>query len=150
LIAREDKARRDLSHLSSRLNVFENISMHNVYKLLREQIIASGGIGGILKRLGRVYRAEGRVGVLRKARGLLRRFHLSEKPVGDRPPFLEKLEQFPPRILVPHILIIAEMSVPQCTKYRVTQKKEIIERLGFKCTVKSWTESRECIHYLSL
>ncbi|CAH7426675.1 glycosyltransferase [Vibrio chagasii] len=38
------------------------------------------------------------------------------------------------------VTIIAELSIQQCTKYRVTQKKEMLELLGFKCEVVSWTD----------
>lgn len=38
------------------------------------------------------------------------------------------------------VLIVAEMSIPQCLKYRVVQKQQMIEDLGFDCTVVSWTD----------
>ena len=41
-----------------------------------------------------------------------------------------------------HILIVAELSIPQCRKYRVDQKKELLERLGADATVVSWTDAR--------
>jgi O-antigen biosynthesis protein len=40
--------------------------------------------------------------------------------------------------LVQRVLIIAEMSLAQCTKYRVLQKQQMIEDLGIDCTVVSW------------
>ncbi|MBU9486474.1 glycosyltransferase [Burkholderia multivorans] len=39
------------------------------------------------------------------------------------------------------VLIIAETSIPQCLKYRVTQKQQMIEALGIDCTVVSWTDA---------
>ncbi|WP_196787363.1 glycosyltransferase [Burkholderia pseudomultivorans] len=39
------------------------------------------------------------------------------------------------------VLIVAEMSIPQCLKYRVTQKQRMIEALGVDCTVVSWTDA---------
>ncbi|PRE75777.1 glycosyl transferase [Burkholderia multivorans] len=38
------------------------------------------------------------------------------------------------------VLLIAEMSIPQCLKYRVTQKQRMIEALGFDCSVVSWAD----------
>ncbi len=43
-------------------------------------------------------------------------------------------------LLSPQILIVAELSVPQCAKYRVWQKKELFERLGWPCRVVGWRE----------
>lgn len=38
------------------------------------------------------------------------------------------------------VLIIGELSVPQCKKYRVDQKRDMIVSLGHDCTVISWRE----------
>ena len=38
------------------------------------------------------------------------------------------------------VLIVAEMSVPQCLKYRVLQKQRMILDLGYDCTVVSWAD----------
>ncbi|MGI4748940.1 MAG: glycosyltransferase [Janthinobacterium lividum] len=43
-------------------------------------------------------------------------------------------------LLSPSILIVAELSIPQCAKYRVWQKQELLERLGWSCHVVSWRE----------
>lgn len=40
--------------------------------------------------------------------------------------------------LAPHIVIVAELSIAQCAKYRVWQKKYQIEGLGAACTVVEW------------
>lgn len=44
----------------------------------------------------------------------------------------------------PRILIIAELSIPQCRKYRVDQKQELLELLGCGSTVISWHDSAAC------
>ncbi|TDV14424.1 glycosyltransferase [Paraburkholderia caballeronis] len=46
--------------------------------------------------------------------------------------------------LVPRVLIIAETSIPQCLKYRVTQKQQMIKDLGVDCTVVSWADIQAC------
>ncbi len=45
-----------------------------------------------------------------------------------------------PQVLAPQILIVAELSIPQCAKYRVWQKQELFESLGWRCRVLSWRE----------
>ena len=46
----------------------------------------------------------------------------------------------PPRIARAGVLIIAELSVPQCAKYRVWQKQEHFTRLGVPCRVVDWRD----------
>ena len=48
------------------------------------------------------------------------------------------------------ILIIAELSIPQCTKYRVEQKVEMLKILGYKAEVVSWTDFYEARTLLQL
>ncbi len=45
-----------------------------------------------------------------------------------------------PLVLRPQILIVAELSIPQCAKYRVWQRQELFESLGWRCRVLSWRE----------
>ena len=44
----------------------------------------------------------------------------------------------------PRVLIIAELSIPQCKKYRVDQKVELLILLGFSATVIDWREEHKC------
>ena len=43
-----------------------------------------------------------------------------------------------------HVLIIAELSIRQCKKYRVDQKVAELESLGYRVTVCSWSENAAC------
>jgi len=45
-----------------------------------------------------------------------------------------------PERLVQRVLLIAELSLPQCLKYRVMQKRQMIEGLGIQCTVVNWSD----------
>lgn len=54
--------------------------------------------------------------------------------------FLNKSSASAHDVCLNSVTIIAELSIPQCTKYRVTQKREMLELLGFRCEVVSWTE----------
>lgn len=42
------------------------------------------------------------------------------------------------------VLIIAELSIPQCRKYRVDQKCELLSSLGFESTVLNWHDASQC------
>jgi hypothetical protein len=44
-------------------------------------------------------------------------------------------------LLRPRVLIVAELSLPQCKKYRVDQKHDMIETLGLDCTVVGWPDT---------
>lgn len=39
------------------------------------------------------------------------------------------------------VLIVAELSIPQCRKYRVDQKRELFRRLGIPSTVMTWHDT---------
>jgi len=52
------------------------------------------------------------------------------------------------RVLEPRVLIIAELSIPQCAKYRVWQKQAGLETLGIPCTVLDWRQAEACRHAL--
>jgi O-antigen biosynthesis protein len=70
-----------------------------------------------------------------------------EKPLAEEmhgPPYLEPalyrrpLPRGTPSPIAPRVLIVAELSLPQCAKYRVWQKKAAFELLGYECTVVPW------------
>ncbi|MET3472702.1 glycosyltransferase involved in cell wall biosynthesis [Novosphingobium sp. 1529] len=46
--------------------------------------------------------------------------------------------------LRPHVLIIAELSIAQCRKYRVDQKSELLKQLGYAVTVIDWRDEQQC------
>ena len=48
------------------------------------------------------------------------------------------------------ILIIAELSLPQCKKYRVDQKVEMLKYLGYDVSVVSWNDAILCRQLLQL
>lgn len=51
----------------------------------------------------------------------------------------------------PHrsVLIIAELSIPQCTRYRVEQKIAAFRSLGFEVHVASFTDQQACARHIS-
>ena len=48
------------------------------------------------------------------------------------------------------ILIVAELSIPQCKKYRVDQKVEMLKAVGYEADVISWTEYNKARNLLQL
>jgi len=56
----------------------------------------------------------------------------------------------PGSVLAPCVLIIAELTLPQCAKYRVWQKQEFFARLGVTCRVVDWRYPEECLSAASL
>lgn len=50
--------------------------------------------------------------------------------------------------LLPSVLIVAELAIPQCTKYRVTQKAEALESLGFDVSIMPWQDSDKVLNAL--
>jgi glycosyltransferase involved in cell wall biosynthesis len=47
-------------------------------------------------------------------------------------------------LVAPRVLIIAELSLSQCAKYRVWQRQEYLQQLGTDCTVVKWQEIARC------
>ena len=64
--------------------------------------------------------------------------------------FIQRLTKHAADTLEPKVAIIAELSIPQCKKYRVIQKQEMLEELGIPCSVTSWTDSNEAKKQISL
>ena len=62
----------------------------------------------------------------------------------DRPGRAEMLP------LAPLVIIVAELSVPQCAKYRVWQKQEHFLRLGVPCRVIDWHDRDACFSAAAL
>lgn len=50
----------------------------------------------------------------------------------------------PPPLLPRRVLIVAELSIPQCLRYRVRQKAAVLEAMGFPATIVSWRNASRC------
>lgn len=48
-------------------------------------------------------------------------------------------------LLKPRVLIIAELSIPQCKYYRVDQKLEMLNKAGIAVEVDTWTDYYSCL-----
>jgi O-antigen biosynthesis protein len=56
----------------------------------------------------------------------------------------------PGTLLAPLVVIIAELTLPQCAKYRVWQKQAHFAALGVPCRVVDWRDEQECLSAASL
>lgn len=64
--------------------------------------------------------------------------------------FKQNLTKQANEIFSPKVAIIAELSIPQCKKYRVIQKQEMLQAMGIPCSVTSWADFDEAKKQISL
>ncbi|MFL5318046.1 MAG: glycosyltransferase [Myxococcaceae bacterium] len=118
------------------------------YWALRESVLPPGTRRGQLyqqakqaleKSLGADPRA-----VLRRAIGL-DAAHPTTKPAPKRKyPWSAPLSRLSRASFGEQVLIIAELSLPQCKRYRVDQKAEMFTQLGYDVTVLPWNDHEAC------
>lgn len=65
-------------------------------------------------------------------------------PAASATPWLEVLTDASRRSMGKRVLIVAELALLQCKKYRVEQKVEQLETLGFSATVLPWNDFLAC------
>lgn len=132
---------RTLKAFDHRTRVLVDMSRFAIRKF-----VESVRIFGVTKTISRIF-AFARSGKLRALIRSRRTFLLSS--VNDRN--RDTLSSFYPRtqsrlaadFMVPRVLIVAEMSIPQCKKYRVTQKAELFGKIGIKTRIVNWTHLDE-------
>ncbi|WP_233581991.1 MULTISPECIES: glycosyltransferase [unclassified Asaia] len=71
-------------------------------------------------------------------------------PTKELAAFLRRPAPKATQMLRPHYLLIADMGLQQCTKYRVTQKAELIRRLGWTVQIVDWQDSSEALSSLQV
>ncbi len=101
----------------------------------------------LVRRTARALREDGLAGTFGLVRARLRPGDAPFAVAADDPYGAPLAEPASAR-LARRVLIVAELSIPQCAKYRVWQKKEQLERLGAFCTVIDWrlpTEARSAL-----
>jgi O-antigen biosynthesis protein len=118
-----------------------------VIELALPAIRVGGGVRNTLQRALRSYRKDGLEGIRRGFRIVAT--HESRPTHGLDPLYLTALDQRAEATLEPRVLIIAEMTIPQCKKYRVQQKHEMFKHhLGIDATMIPWQDNQACLDSL--
>lgn len=115
--------------------------------LIKPAVQRGGGLKNTVRKAIAIYRREGFAGVKRGFRLVEASTSVAMPHVTD-PVYLASLSHRAPEYLTPRVLIVAEFSIPQCKKYRVTQKQKMFEHLGVECTAIDWNESEKAIKAL--
>ncbi|MGF6724942.1 glycosyltransferase involved in cell wall biosynthesis [Paraburkholderia sp. GAS41] len=105
---------------------------------------------------GIVYRSIRTVGVVETMRKIGRHLSGLSTALGGQVSAERRIDpkKMPPPLrpatetLALRVLLIAEVSLPQCLKYRVLQKQEMIQALGIDCTVIKWSDYQACLDAL--
>lgn len=106
-----------------------------------------GGLKSTLKKVIRLYRREGLVGIKRDFRWVAAS-QLPDNLKDINSAYRRAVSQPAEELLAPRVLIIAEMSIPQCKKYRVQQKQDLFKFLGINCTMLNWADAQACLNAL--
>ena len=112
--------------------------------VLARGLPAASAEGAFVRLAWRLARREGIGAALRTG---MRRWRRRRKPA--KTPVASPAAAAPeqgalPISMAPMVLIVAELSVPQCAKYRVWQKQEHFARLGVPCRVVNWHDGDAC------
>ncbi|WP_304641376.1 glycosyltransferase [Pseudomonas sp.] len=121
---------------------------HSVARLARPAIESQGGLRPMLRKVWTVYDREGLEGVRQRVRhhhATSSQQHTAAQATALLPAPAEPALD----LLARRVLIIAELSIPQCTKYRVTQKVEMLSKLGIDATVCRWNDYAQCLDMLA-
>ncbi|WP_312043072.1 glycosyltransferase [Erwinia sp.] len=112
---------------------------------LSGRIIKDYGLSESFKRAKNIYNQHGITGIFNKLRYVNQ---LQQLSVNVESKALAPVTVSAEELLFPKVLIIAELSIPQCKKYRVDQKVELFNLLGIEVTVLPWAHQKECIKAL--
>lgn len=155
-IAAYEKLQRDhvavLSSTSWKLMAFPRKLVHKAYWLYRGYLAAKRaaqmlkssyhqlGLAATVRKVARVLRQRGFKGALQ-----------THAPYSSHD--TGKFKGLPVTRLASHTLprsvcLISEVSIPQCFKYRVKQKKAMIEALGYQCSQLDWHDHQDCMDAL--
>lgn len=108
--------------------------------LVGPSIRRGGGISNTFKKALNVYRRDGLQGIRSRLRMVAHQMP-SEDFIHPSYPILQQEINLPAEeIFAPKILIIGEMSIPQCKKYRVLQKQEMFRQRGYECNILDWND----------
>lgn len=114
----------------------------NMYYRLRGHAATARRMRAERGTLGLIREAKELLGNPRRIIGLLRHRDAS----GNRSQPTYELPAGSPALteLMLRVLIIADMNLSQCTKYRVLQKQQMIQDLGIDCSIVRWEDLDSC------
>ncbi len=118
-----------------------------VAELAMPAIRHGGGIKNTFRKALVMYQKEGLQGIKRGFR-LVAASQMPSDAKDINPAYRQMVKHPAEELLAPRILIVAEMSIAQCKKYRVQQKHDMFESLGFDCTTLSWNDTQACLNAL--
>jgi len=119
-------------------------------KLIKPAISLGGGLQPTAKKAINLYRRAGFAGIKAGFRRVAESSEHTNTISAIVPEIFKLNTRYPAHeILEARILIIAELSIPQCKKYRVTQKQKMFTDLGIECTVRNWHDYDDCINELA-
>ncbi len=116
----------------------------------------SGPEAQVLRHAAALVRREGLRALWTRSRQSLRHRAMLRRAVAGRVAAaaaagkIAAVMPLPGTVLAPSVLIVAELSLQQCAKYRVWQKQELFTRLGLPCRVVDWRHTNECLSAASL
>ncbi|RJP95087.1 MAG: glycosyltransferase [Desulfobacteraceae bacterium] len=137
----------DFVGLIRRISETQQVSFSRLEPILSD-IKRHGGFSKSIQEALQLFRQDGMSGIWDGVMRILSR-HQRLKPHYHIPILLKPISTPAEELLELRVLIIAELSLPLCTKYRVMQKKAMFEKLGVECTVISWTDRVACHNALS-
>ncbi len=119
-------------------------------KLIKPAISLGGGLQPTAKKAINLYRRAGFAGIKAGFRRIAESSEQTNTISAIVPEIFKQSTGYPAHeILETRILIIAELSIPQCKKYRVTQKQKMFADFGVECTVRNWHNYDDCINELA-
>jgi glycosyltransferase involved in cell wall biosynthesis len=113
---------------------------------LARNVVASYGLKESANRTINLYKKNGFKGIVRKLQYINSLQVASQSLLSAKslPAIMLNNEE----LLLPKVLIIAEMSIPQCKKYRVDQKVDLFKKLGIPVKTLNWTDLIACMEAL--
>lgn len=113
---------------------------------LAKSVVTSYGVKESVNRTVLIFRKNGFRGIIQKLRHINNLQSASQSVLSAKS--LPAILLNNASMLLPRVLIIAEMSIPQCKKYRVDQKVDLFNELGIPVKTLSWTDLIGCMEAL--
>jgi len=109
-------------------------------------VVSNYGLKESFNRTFSLYKSNGLKGIIRKLHHINSLQVVSQTLLSAKS--LPALKLNNESLLLPRVLIIAEMSIPQCKKYRVDQKVDLFKELGIPVKTLNWTDLIACMEAL--